>query len=142
MTNEEKLRKMVRKGYGKAIKEASCCCSSENAKKIGYDVAELESVPEGATVSFGCGNPVAMASLKEGETVVDLGSGGGLDCFLAANKVGEKGKVIGVDMTPEMLDKPEKTWEKASIRMWNSGSGKLKTCRSPTTLRMLSSRTA
>jgi ubiquinone/menaquinone biosynthesis C-methylase UbiE len=113
MTNDEKLRKMVRKGYGKAIKEASCCCSNENAKKIGYDVAELESVPEGATVSFGCGNPVAMASLKKGETVVDLGSGGGLDCFLAANKVGEKGKVIGVDMTPEMLDKARENLEKS-----------------------------
>jgi arsenite methyltransferase len=113
MTNEEKLRKMVRRGYGKAIKEASCCCSSENAKKIGYDVEELKSVPEGATVSFGCGNPVAMASLKEGETVVDLGSGGGLDCFLAANKVGEKGKVIGVDMTPEMLDKARENLERS-----------------------------
>jgi arsenite methyltransferase len=113
MTNDEKLRRMVRKGYGKAIKEASICCSNENAKKIGYDIEELESVPAGATVSFGCGNPVAMASLKKGETVVDLGSGGGLDCFLAANKVGEKGRVIGVDMTPEMLDKARENLEKS-----------------------------
>jgi arsenite methyltransferase len=105
MTNDEELRRIVRKGYGKAIKTASCCGSTENAQRIGYNTEELESVPKGATVSFGCGNPVAMASLKKGETVVDLGSGGGLDCFLAAGKVGENGKVIGVDMTPEMLDK-------------------------------------
>jgi ubiquinone/menaquinone biosynthesis C-methylase UbiE len=105
MTNDEELRRIVRKGYGKAIKTASCCGSTESAQRIGYNTEELESVPKGATVSFGCGNPVAMASLKKGETVVDLGSGGGLDCFLAASKVGENGKVIGVDMTPEMLDK-------------------------------------
>lgn len=113
MTNDEKLRRMVRKGYGKAIKKASCCGSTESAQRIGYNISELESVPEGATVSFGCGNPVAMASLKKGETVVDLGSGGGLDCFLAANKVGEKGRVIGVDMTPEMLDKARENLEKS-----------------------------
>ena len=113
MTEEAKVRRMVRKGYGKAIKKASCCSTSENAKKIGYNNEELESVPEGATVSFGCGNPVAMASLKKGETVIDFGSGGGLDCFLAANKVGEKGIVIGVDMTPEMLDKARENLRKS-----------------------------
>jgi arsenite methyltransferase len=116
MTNEEKLRKIVRKGYGKAIKRASCCGSTEKAQEIGYNIDELESVPKGATVSFGCGNPVAMASLKEGETVIDLGSGGGLDCFLAARKVGENGKVIGVDMTPEMLDKARENLEKSRRR--------------------------
>jgi arsenite methyltransferase len=113
MTEEAKVRRMVRKGYGKAIKKASCCGTSENAKKIGYNNEELESVPEGATVSFGCGNPVAMASLRKGETIIDLGSGGGLDCFLAANKVGEKGRVIGVDMTPEMLDKARENLRKS-----------------------------
>jgi arsenite methyltransferase len=102
---DEKVRRIVRKGYGKMIKTASSCCGSETAKSVGYSENELKSVPETATVSFGCGNPIALASLKEGETVVDLGSGGGLDCFLAANKVGDKGKVIGVDMTPEMIDK-------------------------------------
>src|SRR4030043_433204 len=107
---EEKIKKIVRKGYAKAAKRAgSCCCGGtdpdEISKSIGYSENELSSVPEGANLGFGCGNPVAIASLKEGETVLDLGSGGGLDCFLAANKVGEKGKVIGVDMTPEMLDK-------------------------------------
>ena len=102
---EEKVRRIVRKGYGKMIKSASCCGGSETAKSVGYNESELKSVPQSATVSFGCGNPIALASLKEGETVVDLGAGGGLDCFLAANKVGEKGKIIGVDMTPEMIDK-------------------------------------
>lgn len=102
---EEKIKKIVRKGYSKIAKKGSSCCSQETSKEIGYSSEELESVPEGADLGLGCGNPVALASLKEGETVLDLGSGGGLDCFLAANKVGERGKVIGVDMTPEMIDR-------------------------------------
>ena len=106
---EEKVRKVVREGYGK-IAEAEKCgcgwgCGSSVTENIGYSREELGSVPEGADLNLGCGNPVALASLKEGETVVDLGSGGGLDCFLAAKKVGAKGRVIGVDMTAEMLDK-------------------------------------
>jgi len=72
---------------------------------IGYSEAEMTAVPEGANLGLGCGNPTAMASLKEGERVLDLGAGAGFDCFLAANKVGKEGKVIGVDMTPEMIDK-------------------------------------
>lgn len=75
------------------------------SKLIGYSDNEINSVPEGANLGLGCGNPTALASLKEGERVLDLGSGGGFDCFLAARKVGKTGKVIGVDMTPEMLDK-------------------------------------
>ncbi len=108
---EENVRKMVRKGYGKIAKTDKSCCncgcgSLQNvSEQIGYSKDELNSVPEGANLNLGCGNPIALASLKEGEVVIDLGSGGGLDCFLAANKVGEKGKVIGVDMTPEMLDR-------------------------------------
>jgi len=102
---EEKIRKIVREGYGKIAKAEKCCCGPETSKEIGYTPEELKSVPEGADFSLGCGNPVALASLKEGETVVDLGSGGGLDCFLAAKIVGEKGRIIGVDMTPEMIDK-------------------------------------
>ncbi|HVP36028.1 MAG TPA: arsenite methyltransferase [Terriglobales bacterium] len=112
---EEKIKKAVREGYAKiAKKEASCCsplkscCGSTSesiGKSIGYSDEELKGVPEGANLGLGCGNPVAMASLKQGETVVDLGSGPGLDCFLAANKVGKTGKVIGVDMTPEMIEK-------------------------------------
>jgi ubiquinone/menaquinone biosynthesis C-methylase UbiE len=72
---------------------------------IGYSEEEMNAVPEGANLGLGCGNPTALASLKEGERVLDLGSGAGFDCFLAAKKVGKTGKVIGVDMTPEMLDK-------------------------------------
>ncbi len=67
--------------------------------------ADINNVPEGANLGLGCGNPIALASIKEGETVLDLGSGAGFDCFLAANRVGGKGRVIGVDMTPEMLEK-------------------------------------
>ena len=114
---EEETRKVVREGYAKvAKKEASCCapadtcCGSTDlvqdiSKKIGYRDEELASVPEGANLGLGCGNPVALASLEEGETVLDLGAGAGFDCFLAANKVGKKGRVIGVDMTSEMLEK-------------------------------------
>lgn len=110
---EERIKKRVRESYAKAVKSASCCGSPETVKRIGYSEDELKSVPEGARFSFGCGNPTALASLKEGETVVDLGSGGGFDCFLAANKVGEKGKVIGVDMTPEMIDKARENLRKS-----------------------------
>jgi arsenite methyltransferase len=108
---EEKVHKMVRNGYGKIAKQTQpncgCGCGSATnvSESVGYSKEELLSVPEGADLNLGCGNPVALASLKLGETVVDLGSGGGLDCFLAAKKVGEKGKVIGIDMTPEMLDR-------------------------------------
>ena len=113
-----KIKKVVREGYARIAKETSSCCSAsasscctptssvENiSTKIGYTRRELERVPEGANLGLGCGNPIALASLKEGETVLDLGSGPGLDCFLAAKKVGAEGKVIGVDMTPEMIDK-------------------------------------
>ena len=82
------------------------------SKNIGYSDEELKSVPEGANLGLGCGNPTALALLKEGETVLDLGSGAGFDCFLAANKVGENGKVIGVDMTPVMLDKARENAKK------------------------------
>ena len=114
---EDKIKKIVRKGYAKVAKQEGSCCggsvctddvavlSERVSRSIGYSDEELGSVPEGANMGLGCGNPVALASLKEGETVLDLGSGGGLDCFLAATKVGDKGKVIGVDMTPEMIDK-------------------------------------
>jgi len=106
---EDVIRKKVREGYARiAVSQASCCGSNRadlTSKKIGYTEKELRSVPEGANMNLGCGNPVALASLKGGETVVDLGSGGGYDCFLAANRVGKSGRVIGVDMTSEMLDK-------------------------------------
>ena len=116
---EEKIHKMVRKGYAKIARQQSngcrCGCGSATnvSQQVGYSKEELNSVPEGADLNLGCGNPVALASLKSGETVIDLGSGGGLDCFLAAKKVGEKGKVIGVDMTPEMLDRARTNLKKS-----------------------------
>lgn len=79
---------------------------------MGYSKEDIESAPEGANMGLGCGNPVALASLKPGEVVVDLGSGGGFDCFLAAKEVGETGKVIGVDMTPDMITKARNNAEK------------------------------
>jgi arsenite methyltransferase len=113
---EDKVKKLVRNRYAKVAKtDGSCCASSINccsastnqqvSKMIGYSEEEVSAVPEGANLGLGCGNPTALASLKEGERVLDLGSGAGFDCFLAAKKVGKKGKVIGIDMTPEMLDK-------------------------------------
>jgi SAM-dependent methyltransferase len=106
---EEKQRREVREGYARIAKKESSCCggstSYESSKKMGYSEEDLKTVPEGANMGLGCGNPVALTSLEAGEIVVDLGSGGGFDCFLAAKKVGQRGKVIGVDMTPEMIEK-------------------------------------
>jgi ubiquinone/menaquinone biosynthesis C-methylase UbiE len=125
---DEKVRKSVRKGYAKVAKRNSGCCASEKpscgctgsveeiSKAIGYSEEELSSVPEGSNMGLGCGNPVALAWLREGETVLDLGSGGGFDCFLAASRVGPKGKVIGVDMTPEMVDKARENLRKSKHR--------------------------
>lgn len=114
---EEEIKKMVREGYAMTARHGSSCCTPASpccgqvdppqtiSKSIGYTDEDLEAVPQGANLGLGCGNPVALASLKKGETVLDLGSGAGFDCFLVAGKVGRKGKVIGVDMTPDMLDK-------------------------------------
>jgi arsenite methyltransferase len=117
---EEKVRKMVRENYGKIAKAETCGCGCGDipnvSEQIGYSKEELASIPSEANLNLGCGNPVALASLKEGETVVDLGSGGGLDCFLASKKVGAKGHVIGVDMTPEMLDKARNNSRKGGYK--------------------------
>lgn len=114
---EEKIKKFVKEGYAKIAKNGGSCCEPANSccgnidmasaisQKIGYSEEELNSIPEGANLGLGCGNPIALASLKVGETVLDLGAGAGFDCFLAANRVGPTGKVIGVDMTPEMGEK-------------------------------------
>jgi len=109
------IKKAVKKRYGKYAKEnISCCpsCGSNDIKKQtesnGYSTNELESIPESSVMGLGCGNPTALADLKNGETVLDLGSGAGIDVFLAANKVGENGHVIGVDMTKEMIERAEK----------------------------------
>lgn len=114
---EEEIKKVVRESYAQIAKQGRSCCSlpssccgepnlvTEISKRIGYTEKDLEAVPEGSNLGLGCGNPVALASLREGDIVLDLGAGAGFDCFLAANRVGEKGRVIGVDMTPEMLEK-------------------------------------
>ncbi len=97
---------------------ASCCSGGSSlslegiSSALGYKEEDIQSVPEGANMGLGCGNPVALASLKSGQTVVDLGCGGGFDCFLASKEVGETGKVIGVDMTPEMIRKARENVEK------------------------------
>ncbi|MCQ1535178.1 arsenite methyltransferase [Methanosarcina sp. KYL-1] len=113
MDADEK-KKIIKLKYGEiAISGGSCCCSSGCcgdadaqgiSKSIGYSGDDIQSVPE-ANLGLGCGNPTAFAELKEGEVVLDLGSGAGFDCFLAAQKVGSSGKVIGVDMTAEMVEK-------------------------------------
>jgi ubiquinone/menaquinone biosynthesis C-methylase UbiE len=125
---QEEIKKAARDRYGKMAKNAGLYCfpsascrGGENTVEkigrwIGYSIDDLESVPEGANLGLGCGNPVALASLKEGETVVDLGSGAGFDCFLAANQVGKNGRVIGVDMTPEMLDTARENARKDGYR--------------------------
>jgi len=122
------IKKAVREGYAKVAKSnGSCCapksscCSGTNlaekiSKNIGYSDEEIKVVPEGANLGLGCGNPVALASLKKGDTVLDLGSGAGFDCFLAASRVGDKGKVIGVDMTPEMLEKARVNAQKGNYK--------------------------
>ena len=126
---DDQIRNNVRENYKKValkvINNTSCCAPScctpednqnitieEISQKMGYSVEELQSIPNGANMGLGCGNPQAIADLKEGETVLDLGSGGGFDCFLASPKVGPNGTVIGVDMTPEMISKARNNAEK------------------------------
>jgi arsenite methyltransferase len=125
MMENEKVKEHVKKRYGKIAQTecsscSSSCCSSSScgppsqyiAWKIGYSPSDIESVPQGSVLGLGCGNPVALASLKESETVLDLGSGGGIDVFLASKKVGINGKVIGVDMTEEMIERAKATGNK------------------------------
>ncbi|MDH5638813.1 MAG: arsenite methyltransferase, partial [Nitrospinota bacterium] len=103
------ITEKVKVRYGAIAESAtsSCCGSSATGSgfspKIGYSPEELKTIPDSADLGLGCGSPLGHDAVKEGDTVVDLGSGGGIDCFIAANKVGPKGKVIGVDMTPQML---------------------------------------
>lgn len=115
--NAEQAKQAVRSRYGSIVeKEGTCCATEKNcgcstdiperiSGQLGYSEAEMAAVPEGANLGLGCGNPVALAGLREGETVLDLGSGAGFDCFLAAAQVGRSGRVIGVDMTPQMVAK-------------------------------------
>jgi SAM-dependent methyltransferase len=120
------IKKMVRERYGKiAVNDgstsccgSSCSCDSDYdvSKNLGYSADDLISLPEGADLGLGCGNPVALASIKPGEVVIDLGSGAGIDAFLSAKRVGEKGSVIGVDMTHEMLEKARNNAKKAGFK--------------------------
>src|ERR1035437_8640068 len=121
LTDEQNdsVRKMVREGYTKIAQETSAgccspgvsCCGSappdadKLARELGYSIEELKALPDGANMGLSCGNPAALAALKPGEVVLDLGSGGGFDVFIAGRKVGATGRAIGVDMTPEMLGK-------------------------------------
>ncbi|AIQ71140.1 arsenite methyltransferase [Paenibacillus graminis] len=112
--SNDQIRQNVRGRYSqiavKNVTSASSCCNSPSdfdsiSAKLGYSSSELAAAPEGANLGLGCGNPQAIAELKAGERVLDLGSGGGFDCFLASRQVGDKGHVIGVDMTPEMISR-------------------------------------
>ncbi|MGD8319114.1 MAG: arsenite methyltransferase [Gemmatimonadota bacterium] len=118
----EDVRKAVRDRYARAATENDGCCgpgcgcgdadAEATAASIGYTAAELADLPTDANLGLGCGNPTAIASLDQGQTVLDLGSGAGIDCFLAARKVGPTGRVIGVDMTPEMVSRARANAEK------------------------------
>ena len=129
--SKEQIRQTVRERYAGVARgccssatqaNALSCCANpldtieKRAADLGYSKEEISNVPEGANMGLGCGNPTAMASLKPGETVLDLGSGGGIDCFVAASAVGETGKVIGVDMTPDMVSKARENAEKAGVK--------------------------
>lgn len=122
----DKIRQQVRKAYSKvavASDSGACCGETKGccgvpetpvglfSTRLGYSDSDITSVPEGADMGLGCGNPRAIASLKPGEIVLDLGSGGGFDCFLAAREVGENGRVIGIDMTPDMISKARQNAE-------------------------------
>ncbi|HSB04270.1 MAG TPA: arsenite methyltransferase [Thermodesulfobacteriota bacterium] len=120
------IKDVVKERYGKIAKQGTSCCESSTSccgspdlvqaisKEIGYSDEELKAVPEGANLGLGCGNPLALSSIREGETVLDLGSGAGFDCFLAAAKVGKNGRVIGVDMTSEMIEKARENAKKGN----------------------------
>jgi ubiquinone/menaquinone biosynthesis C-methylase UbiE len=126
----QEIRKSVRESYGKVAEAggrgcgcAPTCCSPETVEPtekaslaVGYTQEDVTSVPRGANMGLGCGNPQAIALLRPGETVLDLGSGGGFDCFLAAQAVGPTGRVIGVDMTPEMVAKARSLTEQSGLR--------------------------
>ena len=118
---EKDIKKIVKDKYNKIAKDesCSCCCGDKNsikiAKSIGYSDQEIKTASD-SNLGLGCGNPTALANIKEGDTVLDLGSGAGFDSFLAVKKVGKTGRVIGVDMTEEMVKKARKLTEKYGIK--------------------------
>jgi arsenite methyltransferase len=128
--NNEQLQQNVKSGYANIVKRNTkksflpkifqCCDPKEIAadigKKIGYSEEELQKVPEDANLGIGCGNPTALASIQKGESILDLGSGAGFDCFLAAQATGESGKVIGVDITPEMVQQAQKNAKRSGYK--------------------------
>jgi len=108
---KKEVKEIVKKSYTEIAKTGCSCCGKKNtevAKEIGYSNEEMKAP---GNLGLGCGNPLALANIKQGDIVVDLGSGAGFDCFLASRRVGETGKVIGIDMTPEMIDKARKNAE-------------------------------
>lgn len=128
--DKEQIQKNVKRGYADIVKRNKkksflpnifqCCDTKEIAtaigKKIGYSEDELKNVPEDANLGIGCGNPTALASIRKGETILDLGSGAGFDCFLASKETGETGKIIGVDITPEMVALAKKNADKGNYK--------------------------
>lgn len=144
MKNSDQIRNAVRERYegyaSKKLLVSSCCNPNEKetsccgtrgysyddiSMAVGYSKLEVESVPEGANMGLGCGNPQAIASLKKGETVLDLGCGGGFDVFLAAQQIGETGKAIGVDMTPKMVSLARENAQKGNFNNTNFRLGEI-----------------
>jgi len=122
MNKDKKVKEIVKDFYSQVVTKGGCGCRCKNkmineqiAKSIGYSNEEIKKVG-GSNLGLGCGNPVALAHIKEGDTVLDLGSGAGLDCFLAADKTGKSGRVIGVDMTKEMIEMAKNNAEKQGYK--------------------------
>ncbi len=110
------IKNIVKKGYSEIAKSTSCCCKSKKiASEIGYDADDIQDLSE-ANLGLGCGNPTAIGEIEVGDIVLDLGSGAGFDAFLAQRRVGESGKVIGVDFTPDMIEKARNNAKKLCVR--------------------------
>lgn len=147
----DETRAIVREHYGNLARTAAggCapgCCSpgatGTGASALGYSADQTASAPEGADLGLGCGNPTAIAALRAGETVLDLGAGGGFDCFIAARQVGPTGRVIGVDMTPDMVHRARANARKVQATNVEFRLARSSTCRLPTRRSMRFSRTA
>ena len=126
---KDEIKKKVRERYAAAATTGSSCCGpapccggdtglekERGSLRVGYTAEDLAKVPEASNLGLGCGNPAALAGLEEGETVLDLGAGAGIDCFLASQKVGPSGRVIGVDMTPEMVDRARENVRRSGLQ--------------------------